>query len=97
MKEIIQVKAHYKAFGIILGLSYAQLESIQKTPLCIVDIGTALTEVVLTWLRQKYNTVRFGPPTWRKLVEAIDSEAGGDNHSLAKEIAARHPGMYSFS
>lgn len=93
MKEIIHVKANYNAFGIILGLSYAQLKSIQKTPLCIVDIGAALTKVVLTWLQQEYNTARFGLPTWRKLVEAVDSEAGGDNHSLAKEIAARHPGI----
>ena len=94
MKEIVHVKVNYKAFGMILGLSYAQLESIQKTPLCIVDIGTALTEVVLTWLRQKYNTARFGLPTWRKLVEAVDSEAGGNDHTLAKEIAVHHPGRY---
>lgn len=77
----------------VLGLGYTQLESIQKAPLCIVDIGAALTEVVLAWLRQKYNTARFGVPTWRKLVEAIDSEAGGNNHTLAKKIAAHHPGI----
>ena len=92
MKEIVRVKANYKAFGMILGLGYAQLENIQKTPLCIIDIGTALTEVVLAWLQQKYNTARFGLPTWRKLVEAVDSEAGGNDHTLAKEIAAHHPG-----
>ena len=97
IKEIFHVKSNYKAFGMILGLGYAQLECIQKTPLCIVDMGAALTEVVLAWLRQKYNTARFGLPTWRKIVEAIDSEAGGNSHTLAKEIAVRHPGSYIFN
>ena len=95
MKEVIQVKANYKAFGMMLGLSYPQLEDIQKSPLFIVDNGAALTEVILTWLRQKYNTVKFGVPTWRRIVEAIDSEAGGNNHALAKEIATHHPGKTS--
>ena len=34
---------------------------------------------------------RFGPPTWRILVEAVDRKAGGNNHDLAKEIASDHP------
>ena len=51
----------------------------------------ALNDVVLLWLRQKYNVERFGPPTWRMLVEAVDKHAGGNDHELAKKIALNHP------
>ena len=36
---------------------------------------------------------RFGNPTWRKLVKAVDDPVGGNNHALALKIAAEHPGM----
>jgi len=35
---------------------------------------------------------RYGKPTWRKLVEAVENKVGGNNCALAKEIAAKHPG-----
>ena len=34
---------------------------------------------------------RFGEPTWRRLVEAVEDEVGGNNHSLAQKIARQHP------
>ena len=43
------------------------------------------------WLRQSYNIEKYGPPTWRKLVEAVGSPTGGNNRALAKGIASRHP------
>ena len=33
----------------------------------------------------------YGPPTWRRLVQAIDSAAGGNDHNLAVRIALQHP------
>ena len=51
----------------------------------------ALNDVMLLWLQQKYNVERFGPPTWRMLVEAVDKHAGGNDHDLAKKIALNHP------
>ena len=52
------------------------------------DIELAFSDVLLSWLRHRYNVDRFGPPTWRKLVEAVDSQT---NPALAAAIAARHP------
>ena len=41
-----------------------------------------------------YNQVkRFGKPTWRRLVEAVEDPVGGNNYALALKIAADHPGM----
>ena len=35
---------------------------------------------------------KFGKPTWRKLVEAVEDKVGGDNPALAQTIAEEHPG-----
>ena len=51
----------------------------------------ALEDVLLMWLNQQYDVNKHGPPTWRMLVEAVDKKSGGNNHELAKQIAANHP------
>ena len=55
------------------------------------DIPQAFTEVLKVFLKHRYNVKKYGPPTWRKLVEAVDSPAGGNNHALAKKLAEHHP------
>ena len=35
---------------------------------------------------------RFGPPTWKALVEAVAHPGGGNHKGLAMEIAKRHQG-----
>ena len=47
--------------------------------------------MLLVWLKHSYNVDKHGPPTWRRLVEAVDKEAGGNNHALAEKIASNHP------
>ena len=39
---------------------------------------------------RNYNVDRFGPPTWRKLVEIVEDPAAGNNKALADEIARKH-------
>ena len=40
---------------------------------------------------------RFGMPTWRRLVEAVEDHVGGNNYALAQAIAAKHPGVCACS
>ena len=40
---------------------------------------------------------RFGKPTWRRPVEAVEDRVGGNNHALALQIAAEHPGMQLYT
>ena len=54
------------------------------------DVDQAFTEVLLVWLRHRYNIERYGPPTWKRLAEAIDSPSGGSHHALAKLIKSNH-------
>ena len=35
---------------------------------------------------------KFGKPTWRRLVEAVEDKVGGNNRALAQTIAREHPG-----
>ena len=53
-----------------------------------------LEAVVIKWLQKGYNYQKYGPPTWRMLVEAVGDPAGGNNCALAETIAKKHPGMY---
>ena len=82
------VSAKYYGLGIVLGLPTSELEKIQKG--FPHDMDRALIEVITRWLKHSYNVDKHGPPSWRKLVEAVDSGVGGNDHSLAKKIATHH-------
>ena len=88
-REVISIQSNYYQFGIELGLPLQEMDAIQRA--FRQDIPQAFTEVLKVFLKHRYNVEKYGPPTWRKLVEAVDSPAGGNNHSLAKKIAEHHP------
>ena len=89
-EEVMRLAARYDGIGITLGLPSDELEVIRRG--CLGDPKLALGQVINTWLKQSYNHDRFGLPSWRSLVKAIDSHAGGSNHALAKKIASKHKG-----
>ena len=84
----MDIKSNYYHLGRELGVPPSELDTIRKT--FHQDMEQALNEVLLVWLRQRYNVERFGPPTWWRLVEAVDSSAGGGT-ALAMAIASKHP------
>ena len=86
-RELVSIKANYYQLGIGLGLPPGELLSIRKGA---QDIEQAFSEVLLAWLK---NVGSIGPPTWRRLVEAVDSPAGGNHPALAVSIAKKHPAV----
>ena len=88
LKEVHQLKDEWFMLGIHLGLSAIHLKAIEMNFNYIPD--RALTEMLLVWLKEDYNVLKDGHPTWRRLVEAVDSESVG-MHLLAKKIASKHP------
>ena len=94
-QEVVSIKCNYYQLGVALGLPAGELDSIRKAFHQLID--QAFNEVLLLWLRQRYDVGRHGRPTWRKLAEAVDSPNGGNNHALAMAIASRHPvsGIYN--
>ena len=87
-REVVSIQSNYYQFGIELGLPLREMDAIQNA--FRQDIPQAFTEVLKVFLKHRYNIQKYGPPTWRKLVEAVDSPAGGNNHALAKKIAKDH-------
>ena len=75
----------WKAIGIALRLKYGELDGINSG-----RPDECLSDVIANWLKRNYNVDRFGPPTWRKLVEIVADPAGGNNKALADEIARKH-------
>ena len=88
-REVIGIQSNYYQFGIELGLPLREMDAVQNA--FRQDIPRAFMEVLQIFLKHRYNIEKYGPPTWRKLVEAVDSPAGGNNHALAKKIAENHP------
>ena len=50
-----------------------------------------------TWLRRAHDEKKHGPPTWKKLVEAIADPIGGQDPAYAEDIAKEHPSEYKYS
>ena len=88
-REVVNIQSNYYQFGIELGLPLREMNAVQKA--FRQDVPQAFTEVLRVFLRHRYNIEKYGPPTWRKLLEAVDSPAGGNSHALAKKVAEQHP------
>ena len=84
-----QLTGVWQGFGSVLGLLPSAIREIQAT---YADPVRCHDEVLERWLKEDYNTKKFGPPSWRQLVSAVHSKNGGKNPALAKKIAADHPG-----
>ena len=87
LEHLKGVKAKCYNIGTVLELNLETLECIkQKTS----DPAQAMIQVVDEWLKLNYNCKKFGKPTWKALVKAVESPFGGDNTALAIEIAEEH-------
>ena len=88
IEEILPIVSKYYSLGRSLNLKIEELRKIRdKNP----SESDALEDVLLLWLNQQYNVKKYGPPTWKMLVEAVNIKSGGDNRELAKQIASKHP------
>ena len=96
LEAVLPLKSVYMALGRSLRLKTADLKLIQEAYPNESDTEQALNDTLELWLQQKYNVKRFGPPTWRMLVEAVNREAGGNNPELAKKIALKYPATGSY-
>ena len=90
LTEMMPVARNWKAIGIVLGINYGRLGTIQtdnpgNSSACFLDM-------LACWLKRSYTVERFGEPTWRAVVKVVAQSAGGDNCALALTIARNHPG-----
>ena len=83
-KAIREKAAKYAEIGRDFGLAPSTIESIKENH--PGDNAGALQDVIKTWVRQDFNTEKFGLPSWQKVVEVIS----GFGKLLAKKIAKDH-------
>ena len=81
-------RAKWRNLCLILGISDDDLSAIKKEQ--SDDSDDCLLEGLTRWLKGGYDTEKHGPPTWRRLVDAVANSAGGDDHALALDIAEEH-------
>ena len=75
------------AIGLLLGIPYHRLEACEAED----TLNQRVTQMVTEWLGKRYDTDRFGLPSWRRLVEVIASRAGGSHNYLANQLVKTHP------
>lgn len=88
LKKLSGLASKWYDLCVLLGLRPQLLSRIEKDH--PRDSQGSLRDGLTNWLKKKYNTKRHGPPSWRKLAEAVDNPAGGSNHRLALDIAKKH-------
>ena len=65
--------------GVVLGLSYIKLKDKMKSE-------TFLLDVIHSWLQKEDQVEKKGKPTWRNLVNALQSKGIGQT-GIANQIA----------
>ena len=88
-RELVAIRALYYQLGVELGLPAGELDAVKAEYPQAID--QAFNEVILKWLRQRYDVTRFGFPNWKRLVEAVKDPVGANNSALAIKIATNHP------
>lgn len=84
---MIEVAAQWMDFGLALGVAMSDLKTISSEHKS--HPKSCLREVVLTWLKKKYNVQENGPPTWKLLCSAVRARGGADNPALADRIESK--------
>ena len=80
----------WKRIGLALRLDSEKLRNYPFVGNIDADDDDYLTMMLSLWLKQEYNTKRFGKPTWQQLADAVGHPAGGNNNALAARIAKKY-------
>lgn len=82
-----RLASDWERLAVKLHLKYDNIKVIKRNN--PGDSQACLTEAMVLWLMENYNTARFGLPCWRTLVTAVQDM----DKALACEIADRNRGM----
>ena len=83
LQALMTVATKWVSVGILLGIRYDRLQMCEAEE----DLETKVSKLVEAWLVKHLGS----KPSWKRLVEAIASKAGGDHQTLAKKLASDHP------
>lgn len=86
LDKLQDVLAKCYHIGTRLNLNASFLDVLRAEKLTHVE---AMERIIIHWLRMNYDVERFGPPTWKALIEAVEHRLGGNNHRLAMDIISK--------
>ena len=82
-RNVADLTGDWQAFGSALGLSNTAIREIDLANRG--DPSRCLDGVLEKWLNQDYNWEKFGLPTWKALVAAVESRSGRRDTALGKK------------
>ena len=88
MEALSPVASKWKAIGTALRLKRNKLDEFELKHKG--DVNECLTDTVAEYVRMCYDVKKHGEPTWRKIVRAVEHQAGGNNRAHAIVIAKDH-------
>ena len=91
LEELETVAHRWYDIGLSLGFKSSTLDSIKSKG---QDVHELLRNMIIEWLKMSYNVERFGPPTWRRIAEAVRANSGGKNPALADNLAKKYGGKH---
>ena len=89
-QEMIPLASKWQDIALAMGIKQSDIDTIHSQyPRLPCD---CLKAALGKWLKKGYNVEKRGPPTWKKVVEAVAHPAGGKDPAYAKKIAHNHQG-----
>ena len=86
--ELDGIASEFFLFGCALGIARGMMKQLQDNYRHKQRQG--LQAVLDEYVLGNHDTDKFGHPTWRNIIAAVSNPMGGNNHRLAKKIAANH-------
>ena len=80
--ETASLSFNWEKLVVYLGLSFDLVDN------TIRRASDSWSEALKQWIKQNYNTGKFGLPSWRTLLESVTRV----DKLLFKKLAAKHPG-----
>ena len=74
MEQVIDVASKWMALGLALRLKASELDTIKAKHQN--DPTACLRHTLLAWLQQKYDTEKYGPPSWDFISKAVRKRTG---------------------
>ena len=75
MEEALQcLHSRWREVGIQLHIRSHHVDSVSY-----LEPARAMGSIVTLFLHRNYNVARFGPPTWKAIMEAVEKPCGGAN------------------
>lgn len=81
--KLLRVTVRWKHIGLALGLKSETLDSIESNHRTSED---CLTAMATEWLNRAFSVEEKGEPTLKRLREAVQDPAGGNNPVVALDI-----------